>query len=87
MYRVRASVLLGVSDPWTAFCLDNAVAHFGTSLEAEMDAVEGKTSAEINKKRQRIMEKWLDLPRRFKSPMATKQTDVVHDITVKGGID
>jgi hypothetical protein len=68
--------------------LDNAVAHFGTSLEAELDAVEGKTSAEINRKRQRLMEKWLDIPRRFKSPMAaTKQADVVHDITVKGGID
>lgn len=62
--------------------------HFGSSLEAALDAVEGKTSAEINKKRQRIMEKWLDLPRRFKSPMAaSKQSDVVHDITVHGGID
>lgn len=67
--------------------MDNAVAHFGTSLEAELDAVEAKTAQEINRKRQRIMEKWLDMPRRFKSPMATKQDDVVHDITVKGGID
>lgn len=62
--------------------------HFGTSLEAALDAVEGKTSAEINKKRERIMEKWLDIPRRFKSPMASRaKSDVVHDITVHGGID
>ena len=84
----RPSELLGVSDPWTAFCLDNAVVHFGTSLEAELESVEGKTSAEITKKRTRIMEKWLDIPRRFKSPMAaSKHNDLVHDVTVRGGID
>lgn len=64
------------------------MARFGTALESELDSVEGKTSAEINKKRARIMEKWLDIPRRFKSPMATRaKSDVVHDITVQGGID
>lgn len=64
------------------------MAHFGSSLEAELDSVEGKTSAEVNKKRARIMEKWLDIPRRFKSPMASRmKSDVVHDITVQGGID
>lgn len=62
--------------------------HFGSSLEAELDAVEGKTSKEINKKRERIMEKWLDIPRRFRSPMASRaKSEVVHDITVQGGID
>lgn len=64
------------------------MAHFGTSLEAELDSVEGKNSKEINKKRERIMEKWLDIPRRFKSPMASRaKSDVVHDITVQGGVD
>jgi hypothetical protein len=68
--------------------LDNAVVHFGSALESELDSVEGKTSAEINKKRQRIMEKWLDIPRRFKSPMASRaKSDTVHDITVQGGIN
>lgn len=68
--------------------MDNAVVHFGSSLEAELDSAEGKTSAEINRKRERIMEKWLDIPRRFKSPMASREkSEVVHDITVQGGVD
>jgi hypothetical protein len=87
-YQVRASDLLGVSDPWTAYCVDNAVARFGSALEAALDAVTGKNDKEINKKRERIMEKWLDIPRRFKSPMASREkSDVVHDVTVQGGVD
>jgi len=67
--------------------VDNAVATFGTSLEAELDAVEGKNAKDVTRKRERLMEKWLDMPRRYRSPMATKQSDVVHDVTVQGGID
>ena len=91
LWRVRPSELLGVSDPWTAYCLDNAVAHFGNALTAELDAVEGKNSKEINKKRERLMTKWLDLPQRFRSPgMATKgkteDSEIEQQFTVKGDV-
>lgn len=85
-YRVRASELLGISDPWTAFCLDNAVSYFGTSLEAELESIEGKTAKEINKQRERTMDKWMGIPQRYKSPGASKHSDVVHDVTVRGEV-
>jgi hypothetical protein len=71
--------------------LDNAIAHFGNSLTAELDAVEGKTSREINKKRTRIMEKWLDMPMRFRSPGAGRkkqgeETDVEQEFKVQGDV-
>lgn len=68
--------------------MDNAVSLFGSTLEAELESVEGKNSKEINGKRTRLMEKWLDMPRKFRSPMAsTKKMDVVQEFTVKGEVD
>ena len=90
-FNTRPSELLGVADPWTAYCLDNAVAHFGTSLEAELESITGKTDGEITKKRKRTMEKWLGIEPKYRSPMSakggSKMDDVVHDVTVQGGID
>lgn len=72
LWRVRPSALLGIDDVYAAYCLDNAVALFGSNLEAELNSVKGKNDREIEKKRERLMTKWLGLPMKFKSPMATR---------------
>jgi hypothetical protein len=69
--------------------LDNAVALFGTTLESELDAITGKNSRDVNKKRERLMTKWLDLPQRYRSPMAArrrKPTDAESEVTVQGDL-
>lgn len=86
-FQVRPSELLGISDPWTAYCLDNAVALFGSTLENELDGVTGKNSKDVARKRERMLTKWLDLPQRYRSPMAAtrrKQSDGEQDTTVQG---
>jgi hypothetical protein len=54
--------------PYVAYCFDNAVVAFGRALEAELDSVEGKTGKEINRKRDRVLRKWLDMPLKFRNP-------------------
>jgi hypothetical protein len=49
--------------------LDNSVATFGNSIQNALEAIEGKTSKEINKKRERELRKWLGLPARYRSPI------------------
>lgn len=67
--------------------MDNAVAHFGTALESELEAVEGKNSRAINKKRERIMTRWLDLPQKFRSPAVSKRdVDNEQEFTVQGDV-
>jgi len=60
--------MLGVSDVWTAFCLDRAVHAFGSVLQSELDGVEGKTAQEITRKRERILRTWLELKQQFRNP-------------------
>lgn len=51
---------------------------FGTHLEAELNAVTGKTDKEVEKKRERVLTKWLGLKQRYKSPgSAPKRSTVV----------
>jgi hypothetical protein len=58
-YRCRASELLHVEDPWTAYQIDRAVYAFGSALSAELEGVEGKDKSEIERKRLRVITKWL----------------------------
>ena len=80
--RSRPSQIYGVEErygPYQAYCFDSAVATFGTALEAELDSIEGKTSKEINQKRDRTLRKWLGLPLKFRNPggpTATRITSV-----------
>ena len=41
---------------------------FGLHLENELDSVDGKTAKEIERKRSRILARWLDMPQKFKEP-------------------
>jgi hypothetical protein len=51
--------------------LDSAVGEFGRTLDGELAGIEGKNKKEINTKADRLIRKWLDMPMRFRSPMAT----------------
>lgn len=60
---------------------------FGSTLESELESIEGKNSKDINRKRQKLMTKWLDLPQRYRSPMAAtkrKDSDADQEFTVQG---
>lgn len=72
--------MLNLSDAYAAWCLDGIVAHFGMSLEAALDEVESAAHKNprskpnpkaIERKKQRVLESWLGLPRKFREPTAT----------------
>lgn len=58
--QCRPSDVYAVDDPVDAYCFDRAVYHFGTALEAALDEANSeKTAAAVNRKRQRIFQKWI----------------------------
>lgn len=58
-YRCRASELLAIENPIAAYFLDRAVHAFGSALSGEIEAIKGKNNEEIERKRLRVIEKWL----------------------------
>ena len=46
-------------DEVLAYCFDRAVTIFGSSLENELNKVEAKTEKEGERKRDRILAKWI----------------------------
>lgn len=65
----RPSQLLGIDNDYHAYCLDEAVATWGSYVKSELDKVEGKNDKEINAKRQRKLLQLVEAPDavRFKS--------------------
>ena len=61
-------MLLGISDPYTAWCFDSACGEFGRALENELSNVEGKNKKEVSVKSERIMRKWLEMPAKYRNP-------------------
>ena len=59
---------MAVSDPYAAYCLDNAVGEFGRALEAELSRVDGKNQKELDVKADRVLRKWLDMPLQYRRP-------------------
>lgn len=57
----RPSDLLDVQNSYAAFCLDEAVIHFGDTLESELDkaAEKAKSSKAAEGKQRLILERWL----------------------------
>jgi hypothetical protein len=70
-FNCRPSDLVDVRGPFDALCLDNAVSEFGSALDGELKGVEGKTKKVIEGKVDRIMRKWLDMPPKFRDPVAS----------------
>lgn len=86
-WNYRPSEILNIEQPYIAYCIDNAVATFGRSLEAELNKVEGKTDKQRDAKRQRILAIWLDEPVKYRDPPATrlgKAKDVVESFSAVG---
>lgn len=84
--------MYGINGEFRRFCFDSAVITFGTALEAELDSVEGKTDKDINRKRARMLDKWLDRPLKYREPMVstpssrpTSGGDVEQQFTVNIG--
>lgn len=53
------SEVVGITDAFDAFRFNRAVHHFGSSLEAALDEVTGKTEKEIAAKKLRVLHKWI----------------------------
>jgi hypothetical protein len=66
---VRPSELLGVDDPYAAFCLDRAVIYFGSTLDAALAKAEGesKNAKQAASKQQMVLNKYLGI-RKFRDP-------------------
>ena len=60
---------MGISNKYTAYCLDMAVAEFGNTVDEELKSIEGKTKKEIHVKSERLLRKWLDLPAQYRDPV------------------
>jgi hypothetical protein len=58
-WRERPSVLYDIDDPVDAFRFDRAVHIFGSALQAELEAVEGKTKQVRATKQRQILQKWI----------------------------
>lgn len=58
-YKRLPSELLAVEDPYNAYCLNRAVWLFGSSVDGKMQSIEGKTSKEIQKKRLKVLQKYV----------------------------
>lgn len=58
-YKKLPSELLFIETPFDAFCLNRAVWLFGSTVDGKMEAVEGKTSKEIQKKRLKVLNKYV----------------------------
>lgn len=65
--KVRPSQLLGIDDPYEAYCLDEAVLAFGDGVTAELDKVKGKNQAQ---KRMMTLRRLLGLKQKFADPAA-----------------
>ena len=63
---------LGIKDEYAAYCFDEAVYHFGSQLEAELEGVEGKNKGDIERKQERIFRRVMGGERKFRDPAARK---------------
>jgi len=68
-WGTRPSTLLGVDEPYAAYCLDQAVSAWGGYIVSELEKVEGKDEKKVAAKRQRRLLQLLEAPDqvRFKS--------------------
>jgi hypothetical protein len=61
--------LYGIEDELGAFCFDRAVTIFGVSLENEISSTNGRSEKDTERKRQRVMDKWLGIQPKFRDPV------------------
>lgn len=59
--------LVFITDPYTAYCINEAVIHFGSTVESAMDAVKtkGKKAAQIRGARENVLRRYVGLAPKF----------------------
>lgn len=76
-WRCRPSDLFDIEDRRLAYQFDQAVWMFGGALQSELDAVEGKTKQERQRKTDAIIQRWIPEAkgkRKFKDPAQRGQS-------------
>jgi hypothetical protein len=74
-WNCRPSNLLAIEDAYLAYCVDQACAYWGRSIQYELDQIDAKDNAEAEYKTQQILDRYLDepdeapKPGRFADPM------------------
>jgi hypothetical protein len=65
--------MLGVTDPYEAFCIDEAIVTFGNWVKYELEKVKGKNEKELEGRRLLLLRRLLSdkVESRFANPMAT----------------
>lgn len=59
-WSCRPSNLMVITDPFAAYCFDQAIGVWGNSIEGQMDSQEGKTADETNRLRHGVLMRFLD---------------------------
>jgi hypothetical protein len=62
-------MLLAVEDPYTAYCLDEAVGYFGSYVEARMDEVKAKNEKTKAAKRDNVLRKYTGQKMKYRDIM------------------
>lgn len=91
-WKVRPSDVYAIQGEFRRFCFDRAVFTFGRALESELNSIKGKNTQGVERKRARMLDKWLDRPLKFREPQATSgptagsNVETVMSTKVAGGI-
>lgn len=62
--RIPPSAQLGIEDPFTAYCLDQAVARWGTHFDAALAEAAGDPKT-AERKQQQVVRRWIPTERRY----------------------
>jgi hypothetical protein len=67
-------VILGIKEPFDAFCVDEAVTEFGFWVTNQLDEIKGKNQKKVQGQRDALLRRLLadDPEQRFRTPTATK---------------
>lgn len=58
-WKTRPSKLLGIKDKYIAYCLDQAIFYFGTSIDYELEQVDEKNPEGAQHKREQLLRSFL----------------------------
>jgi hypothetical protein len=67
-WNKRPSELLGIVDPYAAYCFDEACGLWGSTISNEMSEVEGRNSADVRMKQMDILSGYLGIDAQYADP-------------------
>ena len=76
LWRVRPSELVGIEDPYIAYCFDQAVGEWGSYIRSELSKIEGKNAKAVEGKRTLRLKALLsdDVKAKFAQPTPTTES-------------